>query len=131
MKKLLKRLRLIADWFSDNFRIRWWNLVFMYAIFIIIVQSMPSPPSPEVLLTGFVWPNWLKHILLYFGFSFVLGIALRHSDVSYFRSNCYLWAVVFAVLFAVFDEFYQLYIPQRTSDVFDVLADSVGIVLAQ
>ena len=92
---------------------------------------MPDPPAPEVLITGSVWPDPVKHIILYLGFSLVLGITLRHSDVRTFRKHCYLWAIAFAVLFGIFDELYQLYIPGRTSDVFDVLADSAGAVTAQ
>lgn len=131
MKRFIEKLKQPFDWIEKNFRIRWWNLVFIYAILIIILESTPTPPTPEVLLIGRELPNAVKHIVLYLGFGLVLGIALRHSDVKTFRDHSYLWAIAFGILFAMFDEYYQLYIPGKVSDVLDVAADTIGLILAQ
>ncbi|MBW2991726.1 VanZ family protein [Candidatus Woesearchaeota archaeon] len=128
--KLIEKLKKAADWFNANFRIRWWSLVFIYGIIIIWLSSLPHPPTLETL-TGFQFSNAVNHVVLYLGFGLVLGIAFRHSDKKVFRDNSYLWAIVFGVLFALFDEFFQGFTPNRYFDFLDIAADSFGLMIAQ
>jgi VanZ family protein len=128
--KILKNIKKAADWFNEHFRIRWWNLAFMYALTIILLSSMPVPPSAEELI-GISLSDTAEHIILYIGFGLVLGIALRHSDTKILRDNSFIWAIAIGVVFAVIDELYQGFTPLRTPDGLDVLADSFGICIAQ
>lgn len=130
MKKLFRKIKKAADWFEANFRIRWWNLVFIYAIIIIWLSSLSSPPTLTTI-TGYSFSNTVNHMVLYAGFGLVLGIALRHSDKKMLRKNSYLWAVIFGIAFAIFDESFQSFTPNRYPDVLDVIADTAGLAIAQ
>jgi len=125
----IKKIKGFVKWFKERYKIRYWNLAFIYALFIILLSSMPIPPSPEHLV-GLSFSNTFKHIILYMGFGLCLGIAFRHSPNKNFSRNSYLWAIVFGILFAVFDEYYQGF-HSRTTDGLDMIADSFGVAIAQ
>lgn len=122
-------LRKSIIWFNKRFTIRYWVLASMYAAIILILSSFPVAPSPEKLI-GLSFTNTFKHIVLYAGFGFFIGVALRHSKNKNLSTNSYLWAIVIGTMFAVFDEFYQGF-TLRTPDGLDMIADSFGVAIAQ
>lgn len=67
------------------------------------------------------------HFLIYFCLGIFAFFALRISGVKKFRS---IWvALVFYIIYAVSDEFHQLFVPGRGAQVEDVLIDCTGATL--
>ena len=81
---------------------KYWDPVILYGVFLLSMAFWPHTPSPERLVGWSIAAN-IKHIVAYFGFSFLLGWAARHSKFSVLRRWHYLFAVVIGVLIGIFD----------------------------
>lgn len=95
------------------------GLALGYAGLIFFLSSQSTLPVPEG-----IW-NFDKaiHCAEYGGFAFLIARALRpHARAAVI-------AVILATLYGVSDELHQSFVPGRSSDVFDVLADGVGAAL--
>jgi VanZ family protein len=46
------------------------------------------------------------------------------------KRNPYIWTAVFTILYGASDEFHQYFVPNRSSEVQDWVADVLGIILA-
>ncbi|MFQ5512087.1 MAG: VanZ family protein [Candidatus Krumholzibacteriia bacterium] len=105
-------------------RLRLLALVF-YVVVIFIASSIPnlSPPGPE-----FAYKDKIAHLLEYV----VLG-GLLFKGIGFGASRSKL--VTFGFLLAVgasvgaLDELYQSYIPNRSMDIYDWCADTLGVMI--
>ncbi|MCD4807894.1 MAG: VanZ family protein [Methanococcoides sp.] len=73
----------------------------------------------------------VAHMILYFGFGILLHITFRHSDNLTLRKYAPVIAIFIGVAYGISDEIHQMYVPGRTSSFDDLVADSIGITLAQ
>ena len=98
-------------------------LIWMAAIFYF--SSIPDLRITEEEL----WDLILRkgaHIVI-FGVLFLLSWRISAQQKV---AKPYLWAFIWAVVYAVSDEFHQAFIPTRCAGFFDVLIDSFGILIA-
>jgi VanZ family protein len=107
---------------SPRTRNRWilWIPPVVYAFFIFHF-SAESNPLPA--LTSLVWDKAL-HVTEYAGFALLLCRALRGEGLRWWRSIAL--AVIIAGVYAATDEWHQHFVPQRTMDAADWLADVIG-----
>jgi VanZ family protein len=99
----------------------------IWAIVIFILSSFETLPHIE---TPIIAEDKLGHILIYFVFSWLSYRALfyqtkfpllkRWSLVGSFLLSC---------LYGYLDEVHQLFVPGRTYEYFDMLADAIGALL--
>ena len=104
----------------------WWGPVVVYAAAIFIASSISEselPSLPEIVTDKDL------HCGFYFGFGLVVlrALARRWERVTLLTM---LGAIVTAVLYGVSDEFHQSFVPGRTPDVADVVADGIGATAA-
>ena len=105
---------------------RWGPLVAWMAL-MFALSSQPTLPSvPEAALDRILKGG--AHALEYAILAVVAIRAFEGSLPSSSRQR-QLAAGVFCVLYAVSDEWHQMYVPGRVADWADVLADLAGIVL--
>jgi VanZ family protein len=102
----------------------WWGPVVAYAAVIFILSSISQPPSLPQIVT-----DKDLHGGLYGGFALVVlrALARRWERVTLLTA---LGAIVAAILYGISDEFHQSFVPGRTSDVADVIADGTGAAVA-
>ena len=93
-------------------------LVYMFLIFHFSAESNPLPE-----LTEHVWDK-LLHLTEYAGLAFLLCRALVGEGLGW--APAALMALVFTSTYGVTDEWHQAFVPLRSSDVQDWLADSLG-----
>ena len=102
-------------------------LAILWGALIFVSSSIPSYDFPEV-----GWWGWAKLIhLIYFG---VLCLLVRKvlKDQKKFPSiarNPVLFAVLFATIYGLTDEFHQLFTAGRHALLTDVLVDALGACL--
>ena len=99
-----------------NYRI----LFGVYSISILAVSSIPGESFPDI---GLYTLDKVFHFIEYS----ILG----YFTVKCFRKPTWSWIpliLIYGMLFAGFDEFWQSFIPGRLSSQFDMLADISGIV---
>lgn len=102
--------------------------VIILLIVIFVLSSIPGNSLPEV---AFKINDKLLHGLLYFILYFLFHLSFSHIKFSRFiRDNAFLFSFLFTVLYAASDEFHQMYVPNRSSDLNDLIADSFGGLLA-
>ena len=106
----------------QNMKIRYYRkLLISYGILILSISSIPGDSIPRFVLLS--WDK-LIHIIEY---SF-LGF-LSVSSIDNKSKNKIIIACLFCLFFAILDEIWQSFIPGRFSDVLDVIADGIGIII--
>jgi VanZ family protein len=97
-------------------------IAYMAVIFNLSAQS--SPPAPGGI------PDWLLHGVEYFGLTVLVVRAVSGGLRAAVTRRGAQATMVIVAAYAISDEVHQLFVPYRTADVRDVLADLVGASLA-
>lgn len=94
----------------------------IWAIVILSVTSIPylTPPS-----LGFTWQDKLEH----FGAYSIFGVAVAYGNIRSGKKNALLIAVIFCSIFGMLDEIHQYWIPGRSMDPYDWVADTLGALI--
>lgn len=71
------------------------------------------------------------HMGLYFGFGVLLHLSFRNSQNVFLRRYAAIFAILVGISYGITDELHQSFVPGRSSSKWDLLADSIGVVLAQ
>ena len=98
-----------------------WGPVAAYMAAIFYASSLSQPTLPP----GGDKP-W--HLLAYLGLAVVVVRALAGRLPSRITPRTVVTAIVIAVAYAASDELHQMYVPGRSADVRDLLADAVGVL---
>lgn len=93
-----------------------------YWALIFFGTHLPSARMPSLHASDKVY-----HCVAFAGLSFLLCWAIPSSRVRW--GKILVLSAVVALSYAVLDEWTQQFIPGRTCDIWDVAADSVGVVL--
>ena len=103
-------------------------IALVYAVLIFIISSIPqiSPPS-----LGFQFEDKVYHFIEYSIFSFLLFSAFFKAKTDFFKKNVFLFSSLIGIAYAYSDEFHQRFVPGRSYDLYDFLADCLGIILIQ
>jgi VanZ family protein len=97
-----------------------WIPVIAYMAMLFGLSSLHTLPSPP---TGFSFYD--VHVAAYAGLAALTARATGRGlrDVSL---RAVLAAIVISSLYGVSDEYHQMFVPGRTFDVLDMLADAIG-----
>ena len=91
---------------------------------IVYFPSLPNPlpPPPPGGFPLALDLNTILHICEFAGFAFFVAFGLYNKiKLKYLVS--------FTILFAFLDEVHQYFVPNRYFDVYDILADIIGVIL--
>lgn len=106
--------------------LRYYFPALIWAAVILVLTSYPSISVPD---TGFELQDKVAHFGVYFILGLLTARAIVFGKKLNFRrslSTCALCCCIFAAL----DEGHQLFIPGRSAEIGDILADFAGIFLA-
>jgi VanZ family protein len=98
----------------------------LWAIAIFCASSIPSNAMPRSIILS---QDKLIHMGVYAVLGFVLYRGIR-------RGTTWMWDTAgwvtfgIGVLYGASDEFHQHFVPGRSMDIYDLLADAIGIVCA-
>ena len=93
----------------------WWLAAGAWMLTIFMLSQQTSIPTPGIL------PEWLPTDKIgHFGIFAVLGAFLYMAGLSP------LVAIAITSLYGVFDEIHQLFVPGRSTEVGDWVADTLG-----
>ena len=102
-----------------------WFIVILIAEAIFFVSSLTFPPGQ----VSFGWKSLVYHFSAFFFFGFFLIISIIKGN----KKNIFLLiflSALFAIIYAISDEFHQLFVPGRACSLSDILVDSAGILSA-
>lgn len=102
--------------------------VIAWTAFIFFLSNQPQLPGPEL----FTWDYLFKkcaHIFVYFVlFQLTVRAFFIHAQKkSHLQVR---WAILFAIIYAMTDEFHQSFVPGRTATTRDFFYDSLGIMIS-
>lgn len=106
-------------------RLSLWLPVAALATVIFVLSSFPYLPAPP----GPYSDKW-EHMAMYGLLSTLFLRALAGGRWIGVRAAVCVGAVVLATLYGVSDEVHQSFVPGRTADGWDVVADAIGAALA-
>jgi len=113
-----------VKWFNDS--TRRWVAVLGWMALIFVVSAQSQLPGPKDLWLDLIVEK-VGHAVEY-GVLAVLWLRALVGDGVVSRREVVL-AVSLALLYALSDEFHQSFVPGRSADWTDVLADGVGALL--
>lgn len=97
-------------------------------ILIFILSSIPGNLFPNV---DFKLSDKVVHFLIYFVLAITFYISLKNQGSSSFITrHSFFLSIIFTSLYGALDEFHQYFVPNRTCDFFDFIANSIGAVAA-
>ena len=100
----------------------YWLPILLYCLLIFIQSSYPSPD---------IGPHWpFKDKVLHFTAYALLGAlflrAFKTTRIKHHLKLIIMFSVLFSSLYGISDEIHQSFVPYRTADVMDALADILG-----
>lgn len=107
---------------------RYYLLVFAYCAGIFWLSSQPLRVETKLNFPG---ADKVVHAILYGGLAATVSLGLRRSERAVRPPLQFFAPVVFCFLYGLTDEFHQRYVPNRTCDVADLAADTLGALLIQ
>lgn len=113
---------------QEQLKLRYIVLIGAYCAGIFYLSSLSDPPDPAISIP---LRDKLVHAVLYGGLAATTSIGIRRSNETV-RPWVQWWVpIVFAVLYGITDEAHQLFVPNRTWEFSDLLADVIGAAVAQ
>ncbi len=99
-----------------------------YLIFIFVMSSLPGV---TVVKITFDVSDKLIHAGVYFFLYFLFQHSLHNqSKFPLLKENAFLFSFLFTVIYGATDELHQYFVPDRESDLYDLLADAIGAFAA-
>jgi VanZ family protein len=102
-----------------------WLPVALDAALIFYLSSIPRLPSPPGPFSDKHF-----HFASYALFATLLVRALASGRIRNVTARIAIVATVLAALYGVSDEFHQMFVPGRSADPYDLLADTLGAAAA-
>lgn len=102
-------------------------LLLIYAAGIFIESSLPGDNFPEIDVTLI---DKYVHFIIYFGLCLLFFYSLKNqTKFTKLHSSPFFFAWLFASLYGITDELHQYFVPGRSSDILDWVADTTGALL--
>ncbi|MDR3667865.1 MAG: VanZ family protein [Ignavibacteriaceae bacterium] len=97
----------------------------LYWILILTLTSLPGADVPNVHIS-----DKIEHLLAYGGLGFLLNLSLRiQNKISILKKYSALFTILIVSTYGALDELHQLFIPDRSCDILDWTADTMGVII--
>ena len=101
----------------------------LWGMFILVATLTPGKSLPSSSLFRF---DKIIHIIIFGTFAWlVLRASFLSNKKNSTNATTYVIVGVCTIVFGILIEFIQQFIPDRGCDIYDVIANTLGIVLAQ
>lgn len=100
----------------------YWLPVVLYAVLVFIHSSGPSPLQVDL----FSWADKPAHFFVYSILGILLLRAMGATLVNTSQGIVILCSILLVALYGATDELHQYFVPERSADIYDFLADTTG-----
>jgi VanZ family protein len=101
--------------------LRWLPAV-LWATVIFLLSSMSYPPTPG---PDFPWKDKVGHWMIYCTLGWLVARALRRAH-NLTLPKTFVLAILIGSAYGASDEFHQRFVPHRSCELFDWVADTLG-----
>lgn len=98
----------------------------IWMIAITIQSSFHGIPVPDL---GITFTDKILHFFVFGILGLLITRGMRFSKKQLLKSKPVLTAIILGCLFALSDEVHQAFVPSRSAEVLDWVADFIGIVI--
>jgi len=105
---------------------RYWWFVVAWAALIFLLSSIPGKSMPQIPALNY---DKVLHGLVYSVLGGLFFVALRRASPAMTTARVVAAAALFAFIYGLGDELHQFFVPGRSADGYDVLADGIGGLL--
>jgi hypothetical protein len=98
----------------------------LWIVAIFIQSSIPDLSAPDL---GFKTQDKFAHLVEYAILAFLLRRFFIFNKRIDWQKKWYLYTLIVGCCYAVLDEIHQAFVPGRTAEVYDVLADIFGVLI--
>lgn len=99
----------------------------IYSMAIFILSALPQP---EFIDLGFQYWDKILHLKAYFVYGVFTITAIVALKPELLKMKIMVLAVIIGFLFGLSDEIHQYFVPGRDADVWDLAADTAGILIS-
>ena len=99
----------------------------LYAVLIFILSASPSIAPPP----GFVLEDKIYHFIEYGIFSYLLFLAFYYSRSEFLKKHFIVLSCIVGMAYGLSDEIHQSFVPGRSCEFLDFVADCLGVALVQ
>lgn len=100
----------------------------LWALAIFVQSSISDLSAPPL---GISAEDKLAHTFVYLILGYLINRAFYFSNNDRLARNVYVLSILSGLFYAISDEIHQAFVPGRFPDGWDVIADFLGILLAQ
>lgn len=108
------------------FVVKYWLPPLGWALFIFILSSQ----SLQGFTPPFVHFDKLVHAVEYGILCLLLYRALIEAEDDRWSKRAVMLSILFCIIYGLSDEIHQMFVPMRTADAADLMADSIGAGLS-
>jgi len=98
----------------------------LWIVAIFIQSSIPDLSAPDL---GFRTQDKFAHVVEFGILAFLLRRFFVFNRKIKWQKKWYLYTLMVGCCYAVFDEIHQAFVPGRTAEVYDALADIFGVLI--
>ena len=109
-------------------KFKYWLATFAYCAFLYWLSSISHPVGADIRIPGL---DKSVHMLLYGVLTAIVSLGIHRSPRKAPRWVQVFGPIAVAVAYGMFDEWHQLFVPLRSFDPYDLMADAAGAVLVQ
>lgn len=103
-------------------------LAILYCAAIFYSSAQPDPPKPKFIFPG---ADKVVHTILYAGLAAALALSIDRRDGQPHKGLLFAAPWLLATLYGLSDEVHQIFVPQRTFELLDLAADTLGALAMQ
>ena len=124
----LQKIERLGGWIKKNSVLYYWFPVLFMAGLEFYLSSKSALPQPPFFIP---YLDKMEHGTLYAIMGFFARCAFQQTKLPILSEIPGICAIIFCVFYGFSDEIHQSFVPNRTTDIFDVTADSIGGIIGQ
>ncbi len=101
----------------------------LFIIWIVVILAVSSIPDLTITSKNFTWIDKIAHFVEYGIWAFLFFMMLKQEDKIRNQKSTFLIIIDFGFFLALIDEIHQIFIPGRNVQIFDFIANILGIIV--
>jgi VanZ family protein len=99
-------------------------------LFAVLIYFLAAIPNVHLIIQLPVGADKIVHAVLFFVLCWLMWRAFYYQHtLPVIRNSAILGAFIFCVIYGILDEYHDSFVPGRSADFFDVVADAGGALL--
>ena len=104
-----------------------YHMPWQILLLAIFIQS--SIGNMNMIDFGFSFQDKFLHFFVFGLLGLLMARSFKKSRFKLFNNYYHILAIILTGLYGIIDEYHQYFVPGRYCDIYDFIADSVGIII--